>query len=77
MSADPACHGIRLENSHDRGNWELSVEINFVDESEAPSRILLSAHVGELARQRQTRGHGAFGVRYRQSYRRREPPGAR
>ena len=44
MSADPACHGIRLENSYDRGNWELSVEINFVDETTAPSWILLGPH---------------------------------
>lgn len=45
MSADSACHGIRLvENSDDRGNWELSVQINFVDESTAPSWILLGPH---------------------------------
>ncbi len=44
MSADPACHSIRLENRYDRGNWELSVEINFVDETQAPDWILLGPH---------------------------------
>ena len=44
MFADPACHGIRLENSYDQGNWELSVRINFVDETKASNWILLGPH---------------------------------
>ena len=44
ISADPACHGIRLENSYDRRNWKLSVEIN-LDETEAPDWILLGPHL--------------------------------
>ena len=45
VSADPACHGIRLGNSSDPRNWELSVKINFVDETEAPGWILLGPHL--------------------------------
>jgi hypothetical protein len=45
MSADLACHGIRLETNYDRRNWELSVKINFVDETEASDWILLGPHL--------------------------------
>lgn len=45
MSADPACHGIRLESSYDPRNWELSVEINFEAETKASAWILLGPHL--------------------------------